>query len=60
MLDKRQITDQTIELVKNIRYNEDGIPVFAEWDDAFLPESRFLTDDQMVQLEKFLKFLTLN
>ena len=59
MLEKRIITDQTIELIENIRYYE-GVPTIAEWADAFDKSKRFLTDDQMVQLEKFLKSVTLN
>jgi hypothetical protein len=59
MLNKRQITDQTIELITNIRY-DNNVPVLAEWDDAFDKSKRFLTDEQMVQLEKYLNTMELN
>lgn len=59
MLEKRQITDQTIELITNIRYLGNS-PVMAEWDDAFDKSKRFLTDSQMVQLEKYLNTQELN
>lgn len=59
MLDKRQINDQTIELITNIRF-VDEVPIIAEWDDAFDKSKRFLSDLQMVKLEHYLKNMEVN
>lgn len=54
-LTNRQINDDTVSLIGEVIYTEDNVAVMAFWDDRVDKTKGWLTDHQLLELNKYLK-----